>query len=482
MKSTIRLLASDSLVYGMGSALNGLAGFVLLPVLIKALYAQEYGRYALAEMFLNLLLVVLGLGQTMVLPGQYLATPEDQREGLVGGVLATALMLGIGFALMFVAAMTLMGGRLAPELPIRFYWLIAMIAVLEVLWGICATLLRIQNQPWRFIAVSVVQFVGSLATTVALIKFWRGREESILYGRLFADSLLLLFLLPGVWGSLFQVSWRRGWRMARLGLPLVPAMLATVWVAMSPRFFLEQFTDARVIGIYAMSTKVSGLTSLFFLQPFAMAWSVMLFKVQYEPSPQRIYARILTYYWVVGLTLALSIGVSAPYIASLLHGERFPLSGTVILLTALATIVSGLMYPVNVGIYLLNRTSQVLPIFLTSAVSVLVVGSVMASLWGGEGAALSLLVVYVLQVFMLGRLNARLYPIAWEWARIVKGTVALLAAYFLVRQIHLAHGMWAVGVMPLVFCLVAAGALGLSGFFDVAEIGILRAAMRRAAA
>jgi O-antigen/teichoic acid export membrane protein len=482
MKSTITLLATDSLIYGVGSALNGLAGFVLLPVLIKALSAQEYGRYALAEMFLNLFLVVVGMGQTTVFPGQYFGTPEDQRPRLVGGVLALLLLLSMALALMFIAALTLVGGRLAPELPRQFYWLIAMIAVLEALWGVCATLLRIQNHRWRFITVSVVQFLGSLTTTIILITFWRKREEAILYGRLFADLLLILLLLPGVWSCLFDINWRGASRTAKLGLPLIPATLATVWVAMSPRFFLEQFSDARAIGIYAMSTKVSGLAALFFVQPFAMAWTVLLFKVQHQPFPQRIYARILTYYWVVGLTLALSIGIAAPYLVSLLRGEHFPLSDTVILLTALATIVSGLMYPVNVGIYLRNQTAQVLPTFLTCAASILVVGSILASRWGGEGAALSLLIVYLLQAFMLGRLNRRLYPISWEWTRIAKATAALLAAYFLVRQIRLAHEAWSAGVMPLIFLLVAAGALGLLRFFDVSEIGVLRNMIRRVAA
>lgn len=62
MKSVLQELAGKGLVYGLGFSFNGLVAFILIPFFTGRLTAGEYGRYAIAEMVLNLILVFLGEG------------------------------------------------------------------------------------------------------------------------------------------------------------------------------------------------------------------------------------------------------------------------------------------------------------------------------------------------------------------------------------------------------------------------------------
>ena len=65
MKSVFRDLLAKGLTYGLGSSLNSLASFLLIPFFIHRLNAAEYGRFALAEMLINLLGILLGLGMNV---------------------------------------------------------------------------------------------------------------------------------------------------------------------------------------------------------------------------------------------------------------------------------------------------------------------------------------------------------------------------------------------------------------------------------
>ena len=75
MKSALRELTSKGLVYGLGASFNGLVSFLLIPFFTGRLSATEYGRYAIAEMVLNLILVLLGLGMNVAILARYPNVP-----------------------------------------------------------------------------------------------------------------------------------------------------------------------------------------------------------------------------------------------------------------------------------------------------------------------------------------------------------------------------------------------------------------------
>jgi hypothetical protein len=117
---------------------------------------------------------------------------------------------------------------------------------------------------------------------------------------------------------------------------------------------------------------------------------------------------------------------------------------------ALAQVASGLMYPLNIGAYVLEQTGKQVPVFVFSGILITVVGIVMVRLWGALGGALALMLVYVAQAVLLARMSQRLYPVAFEWRRIAKVLGALGAAFLLVRGLDVVASP-----LPLVHWLLA---------------------------
>ena len=96
MKSAIQDLAAKGLIYGLGASFNGLVSFLLIPFFTHRLTAGEYGRYALAEMVLNLLLVLLGMGAAgSRLLGKVIKVSEELQSGTAVPALCTVQVTGV---------------------------------------------------------------------------------------------------------------------------------------------------------------------------------------------------------------------------------------------------------------------------------------------------------------------------------------------------------------------------------------------------
>lgn len=433
MTGIFKELVGKGLVYGLGSSFNGLAAFLLIPFFITRLSAAEYGRFAIAEMVLSLTLVLLGMGLHVALLSRYPHLDPTGRRDVVGSLVTfvaatslagTALLLAVALPLRSV----LLGG-ISPEMIA----LVAAIAAVEAVWLVFATYFRAEGLARRYVLLSFAQVVAGLSATVLLISSFGFHEEGILYGRLLGDGLLLLLLIPEFVRHRPRINLRPAIELARIGVPLVPATFASMWVAMSPRYMLEWFGTAADVGVFAMSAKIAGIVSLLFVQPFAMAWMVLLFKVSMRPDARQIYAKVITYYVFAGGLLALTVGLLAPELLAFLHSGTFPLSANVTTLMTLAFLAAGLTHAVTIGPYLRSRLNAVMPVYLGSVVASVAAGVPLTRFFGLTGEAFAMVMVYVLQALLLAWVSHRMYPISVERARIAKVAGALAPAYLVAR-------------------------------------------------
>lgn len=442
MKDVVRDLLRKGLVYGLGSSLNGLVGFVLLPFVIHYLTPGEYGRYAIAEMIINLLLVFLGLGMNVAILARYPRVAEGERRAFLSSVFGFMILTTLAMEAVFGVFVLIAGQRLFPFLTLEDYALIAGISAAETLWLLFATIFRAEGSAWKFIAVSLAQVCTSLVFTVVLISHFHMRETGLLYGRMIADGVLLVLLLPQYVRFPPSFRIRPAIDLSRIGIPMIPATFASMWVAMSPRFFLERLCDTTAVGSYAIDSKLAGIVTLLFVSPFGMVWVAALAHIALRPDAKAIYSRVITYYVLLGGIAASVLGLLAPLIAHLLGKTDFPLSPTVILLLAVANVGSGLMYPLTIGPYVCEKTGRMVPVFVVSMVLSIAIGWPMVAVASLTGAAVAMVVVYLLQGVGLGYVSHLLYPVQIEWGRIVRVVAILGASYYVTRCVAGANAPW----------------------------------------
>src|SRR5207248_5236947 len=133
LKSALGELAGKGLVYGIGASFNGLVASVLIPFFKNQLTAAEYGRYAIAEMVLNLNLVLLGLGMNVAILARYPSVPPAERNRFFGSILTFMLLWSMAFETAFLVAARLFGGHAVPALSLPLFVLIAGLSMLVTL-------------------------------------------------------------------------------------------------------------------------------------------------------------------------------------------------------------------------------------------------------------------------------------------------------------------------------------------------------------
>src|SRR6266567_2342267 len=434
MKSALGELTGKGLVYGLGASFNGLVSFILIPFFTGRLSATEYGRYAIAEMVLNLILVLLGLGMNVAILARYPHTPPQDRDKFFGSVLSLMLLWIAAFQGIFLCLARLLGHAVVPVLDMEIFLLVAAISSLETVWLLFGTLYRARGSAWQYIGASALQAGIGLVATVYLIAQKGYRDEGILMGRLLGDvTLFTAVLLPQLGRYRPTLALAPATQLLKLGLPLIPATFSSMWVVTSPRYLIESYGTVADVGTFVMSSKIAAVIQLLYVQPFAMAWMVALFTIFQRSDAGRIYARVLTYYVLLGVTLALTVGLVAQLVVPMLAHQQFPLSSGIVLVMSLAIVASGLMYPLNIGPYVLEQPAKQVPAFVASGVLITVAGIAMVRRWGALGAALALLLVYVVQAVLLAKLSQRLYRVHFEWVRLGRVACAIGTAFLLVR-------------------------------------------------
>ena len=417
-------LAKKGVVYGLGASLNGVVAFLLLPFIVHRLDSFEYGRYALAELLLNLLLVICGLGLGSALLARYAKLEDRAQRELVGSVLGLVLVATLVVLAAFALFAWLLGPYVFPELGLRHYALVAAIVACESVWLVFAAMYRARGAAWRYIALQLVQVAISLGLTIELIANRGYREDGLFVGRLAADAAVLLLLVPEL------VRYRpralaQAWDLVRVGGPLVLAAFSAMFVAMSPRLFLDHFGDASMVGSFAVDARLASIVSIGFVQPFGLVYVAAIVPIARRPDARKVFARAATFYIALGGLATLAVGLAAPWIAHTLGKSQFPISPTAILVLAAANVAAGLIYPLTIGPYVLERTREVIPVYVGAAVLAIAAGWIAIAHAGILGAAGALLAVYVAQGIALAVVSQRMYPVPFEWRRI-----AVLAAAF----------------------------------------------------
>lgn len=475
-----RELLRKGTVYGLGSSLNGLASLLLIPFFVSRLTAEEFGRFAVTEMIIQLLAIILGLGLNVALLSRYQKLDAEQRRELVRSVFGLLLVTTAAIESVYLAVALTLHTQGMIALDRELLLLVAPITAIEMVWFVLGAVLRGEGAAWRFVIGSSLQVLGSLLGTIVLIVVFNFREEGILYGRLLGDAVFIVYALPHLVRYRPTSRLHEARALLRIGLPLVPAAFASMWVAMAPRYLLQWLSSTSDVGIFAMSSKIASVMSVGFVQPFATVWIVALFKVQLRDDAKHVYARVLTYYLLLGGTLSLGLGLASPSITYWIGRAEFPLSAEIISLVAIGYVTAGLIHPLTIGQYLKERTSLIVPAFALSGILVLPLGYAFTTQWGVFGLCVCLITVNVIQAVVLAVTSHRLYPVRYEWLRLAKMLVAAAASFAIVHGLMDGVSMTIAWLAPVLFALVLAALLIVFRFPMPDELAGVRARLYKA--
>jgi O-antigen/teichoic acid export membrane protein len=229
-------------------------------------------------------------------------------------------------------------------------------------------------------------------------------------------------------------------------------------VNFSDRYFLRILIDMQTVGIYALGYKLGMMVGFLVGTPFHLVWSAQAFEIAKSEGAQETYARILTYYGAALLAVCGILSITAREIVVVMAAPEYAGAAVVVPVIAWSILFLNANDMLQVGILLEKRTFWLPTIWGGTTIINLGLNFLLIPRIGMMGAAWATLAAFAFQSAATAWVSNRLYPIRYEWRRLVLMVAVALAA--------LASGML-IGELPVL------GALALKGLILAGFAGIL---------
>jgi O-antigen/teichoic acid export membrane protein len=214
----------------------------------------------------------------------------------------------------------------------------------------------------------------------------------------------------------------------------------------------------------------------FFLGAFEAAWTPFFLETMREPNARRIYSTVSTYIVMLLVLLVAGLCAVAPPVVRLFTTERFQDAALVTPWIALGVMFQGLYLVGSIGLVISKRTKRY-PVATGAAAAVSIVANlVLIPRFGILGAAWANTLSYATLASVTGAFSWQVYPIPYEWSRLLRIAVAGGASYVAAIRLtpSIASAFAEILVTGLLTVAVYGGVLSLTGFFHAGELKVLK--------
>ncbi|MFQ6757695.1 MAG: polysaccharide biosynthesis protein [Deltaproteobacteria bacterium] len=418
----IKEAGSHSMIYGLGSVLQTLTGFVLIPLYTRYYTTDIYGVLALVTISGTLAGSIFYLGASSALARSYYDydDPEERKR-----VVSTSLYITLFGAILQVILGFSLGGFLSEWLFKSYAYRLHIALMLTssaftFINTLFYMLLRFQRLSKYVIILNIVSLLlSSLLIVFFLVWAKLGVLAPILGG------LLSQTIVCGVLFLLVRKNFVMGYSDKELkiqilfGLQSVIIALAYYSFDWLNRFFINKYCSLSEVGIYSLGYQIGMSINILLIFPFCQIWAPMRMQYRNDHNADEFYKKILTYYFMIGLTITASISVFAREIITLLAGHKEYVDAfRVVPFVMLGMLIYGAVNIIDSGIYFSRKVIYHAYIFWFTSLVSLILNYLLVPRFGYLAAAFVILVCYCTVAMLVFMISNRLYAIPYEGKRL----------------------------------------------------------------
>jgi O-antigen/teichoic acid export membrane protein len=473
MSGYLRRLATTGAAYTAASILSKLIAVALLPLYTRHLTTDDYGlaEVMFAAVVTASIVVRFGLIEAVL---RFYYSDDEEPRAVVASSFAALFWLSVAAALIALpfaepiaeALLDPKPGELgtATELArisIAGLWVLTMSEFL-------LTLFRLEERARAYFVTTILNVIGTIALTVALVVGAGEGPRGLLLGSYGAGAATVLVLIALNWRSLslrFDRALLR--RMFRFGLPTMPAEVSLYALNFADRLIILRAAGAAEAGLYSLAVKFAQAVNVV-VRGFQLAWPPLAYSIRDDDEARRFYAKVVTLFVAGCAFVVTGIWLFSRWIVRFLTTpEFFPSYEAVGLISTAVTLYA--VYLVLVVI--LGRTGRTefnLPATLTALAINIALNLALVPSLGIVGAGLALVASYLVVLVLMYVFTQRLFPVPYEWPRLAR---VVLVSTALVGLGELAMPTAGLGGFLGRAALFAAypAALFASGFFTPGE-------------
>jgi O-antigen/teichoic acid export membrane protein len=316
--SLMKNLSKDTVIYGVGTVIQRIIGFVLLPFYTRALSPSDYGILDTLTTLIFFIGTIFGLGLTGATSRYFfIAESEEEKKKLL---YTSAIMRMISFSIPTLF-LVVFSSRISVALfDTDEYSLVVLLTGFLLYFStqqdIQSFIFRFYREPIKYNVVILLRAIIYPASGIILVVVLQWGVLGATLANLITSVVMLVF------GYLYFVknkytrefSWYWAKKMLKFGLPLIFTGILT-WVnSVSDRFFLLYYQDLGQIGLYSIGNTFSQPIQLI---NYALSMSSMVIimslysdeRDEDKPQTKALLTKIWYAYLVISISMALFISI-----------------------------------------------------------------------------------------------------------------------------------------------------------------------------
>jgi len=425
----LKNLFRHSFIYTFSTFIQRALGLILMPILTDTSFISttgKYGDYSLIYVFIAFMNIIFLYGMDAAFL-RYFFLGNHKREDVFKTAFFAILIssIALSFAVYgfseFTSRILFVGDGYHNLMKIT-----AGILFFDSLCNLPYLILRAEERSISYTSIRIGRFLLELILNFLFVVVFRLEVLGILYANLIAAALNFLVLSPFLRKYLLgKFSWNIIKDLLKFGLPMLPNGLAYLVVEASAKFLMPRILNKDILGIYAANYRF-GTALLLFVIAFRTAWQPFFLKIADQTDAKKIYSKVLSYFVMLCSAIVIIVSYLFEYIVKIPVAPGKTLLGAyywegiiIVPVILFSYLLYGIYVNFTVGIYIKKKSS--LMFIFTGLAAIVNIGSNLYLMprYGMMGAAFATLLSYLAMTLSLFYANQRIYPISYEWNRIL---------------------------------------------------------------
>jgi O-antigen/teichoic acid export membrane protein len=480
MLSKIKQLTTETAIYGVSTIIGRFLNFILVPFYTNVLKPSVYGIMTTIYAYIAFLNVIYVYG----LESAYFKYASTLEIGNKNENFSTPFISIFATSSIFTMLLYYFSPDIAVLVSGGDTSLIKYSAWMLFFDSLCVipfATLRLENKARKFALIKLSNIIVNVTLNIILLLLFRTGIKGIFISGVAASLFTFILLLPTIKSHfVFSFPDRLYRNLLAFGLPYIPSGLSVMIIQVINRPMLEKMMSYEAVGIFQANYRL-GIFMMLIVSMFEYAWRPFFLSNAKEENAKEIFARVLTYFTLFSSFIFLSVSFFIEEIVKIplpgrgyLIGKAYWGGLNIVPIILLSYLFNGLYLNFIVGVYIEKKTKYLPYITGIGAISNIVANLVLIPLFQMTGAAIATLFSYVIMAFGMYYLNQKVYPIKYEYNRLLKIFVVTGIIFFAFLLIDNKFNLYLEIIIKLFLLILFLIVLYLLGFFYNSELKQVR--------
>lgn len=461
-KNPIKILAGQTVVYGLGTIIPRLLNYLLVPLYVRVFASGEYGQITELYAWIALFLAILIFGMETTF---FRYAHKENSNKIFNNVETFILALTGLFLILYIIFYKSFANLIHYQFNSQYVLFIGIIVSLDAITAVPFAVLRKENKAKRFSTIKILNVSFSVLLQVFLLKvipetslktakFVFGKQSSLLIwvfiSNILASFFNLILLSPqfaklhlGFDKKLILPMIKYAFPILLIGLvgminevadKILIKFLVTVPDESTLASMNKTAQDYAIsqVGIYGANYKLAVLMSIF-IQMFRFASEPFFFSHAKDRNAPSLYAKVMTYFVIFCLLIFLGVML---YIDVLQYfagrkGSDYLEGVSIVPIVLVANMFYGIVFNLSIWFKLSDNTFCGTVITIIGTIITLICFFVLIPKIGYMGAALAHLGCYSVMMIVSYLWGQKVFPIPYQIGRILIYFVFALGLYYI---------------------------------------------------